>query len=71
MSNPIKGHNGTIRVVKCCDMDASNVLCASAGAGDFKPRLWNIQTGAQFELNNYIMQRKYIISFVTIHVHYL
>ena len=47
----MKGHTGTIRVVKFApennETSASSVLAASAGAGDFKPRLWDIQTGTE------------------------
>jgi hypothetical protein len=50
ISDPMKDHNGTIRVVKFCSgshKSSSGVpsMLASAGAGDFKPRLWDISTG--------------------------
>ena len=50
VSNPLKGHNGTVRVVKCCPFDESGAICASAGAGDFRTRIWDLQTGEQFPL---------------------
>lgn len=51
MSPSLKGHNGTIRVVKFQQQSAhtikgdNNVLLASAGAGDCSPRVWDINTG--------------------------
>jgi hypothetical protein len=59
ISNPLKGHNGTVRVVKFCpsssyqgnlngtDTDTSSepLLVASGGAGDFRPRVWDMNTG--------------------------
>jgi hypothetical protein len=42
----LKGHTGTIRVVKFApesNRGQGTVLAASAGAGDFRPRLWDIQ----------------------------
>jgi WD40 repeat protein len=42
----LRGHNGTIRIIKFKHENGSpgNVL-ASAGAGDFKPRLWDVDRG--------------------------
>jgi WD40 repeat protein len=47
-SSPLKGHTGTIRVVKFqpVSLVPSSFLLASAGAGDFRPRIWDVQTGS-------------------------
>lgn len=43
----LKGHNGTIRIVKYRPSDLSTeIYLASAGAGDFKPRIWDIRAGS-------------------------
>ena len=50
---PWRGHNGTIRVLKFrstslngfCDYDTSNEILVSGGAGDFRPRIWDVKTG--------------------------
>mmetsp|Transcript_24470 Transcript_24470/g.40781 ORF Transcript_24470/g.40781 Transcript_24470/m.40781 type:complete len:324 (+) Transcript_24470:739-1710(+) len=50
VSEPMKEHNGTIRVARFCSSmpssssSSSQALLASAGAGDFIPRLWDAQT---------------------------
>jgi WD40 repeat protein len=46
LCSAMKGHTGTIRVVKFSpksNRGQGAVLAASAGAGDFRPRLWDIQ----------------------------
>jgi WD40 repeat protein len=42
----LKGHSGTVRVLKFRPSGASSAapLLASAGAGDCRPRLWDVQT---------------------------
>lgn len=43
----MKGHTGTIRVVKFAPESyggSSAVIAASGGAGDFRPRLWDVAT---------------------------
>lgn len=43
----MKGHTGTIRVVKFAPESyggSSSVVAASGGAGDFRPRLWDVAT---------------------------
>jgi len=44
VSNPIKGHTGTIRAVafQARPPRAGPLLLASAGAGDNRPRLWDV-----------------------------
>jgi WD40 repeat protein len=39
---PLKGHNGTIRIVKFNSDSSSIPLLASGGAGDNSPRIWDI-----------------------------
>lgn len=48
MSAPLKGHTGTIRSVVFQEKFGrdSSTLLASAGAGDNRPRLWDVSTGA-------------------------
>lgn len=51
-SSPLKDHNGTIRAVKFGPDDLSSdgstpPVLASTGAGDFRPRLWDITTGSE------------------------
>ncbi len=55
LSAPMKGHTGTVRVVKFAPplagpsggaSESSLHLVGSAGAGDNKPRLWDVSTGA-------------------------
>jgi hypothetical protein len=41
----MKGHTGTIRSVAFQPRHASTTLLASAGAGDNKPRLWDVSSG--------------------------
>jgi WD40 repeat protein len=48
MSAPLKGHTGTIRSVAFQEKFGrdNSTLLASAGAGDNRPRLWDVSTGA-------------------------
>ena len=51
LSPPLKGHTGTVRVVSFSPTSRSGggsslQLLASAGAGDCKPRLWDVNTGS-------------------------
>lgn len=48
----LKGHNGTVREVAFNtsqtlhrNTNDNNILLASAGAGDFRTRIWDINTG--------------------------
>ena len=46
VSDIMKEHNGTVRVVKFnLTNSTSGIFVASAGAGDCKPRLWDAETG--------------------------
>lgn len=45
MGATLKGHSGTVRVLKYNPFSESQVYLSSAGAGDFKPRLWDVNTG--------------------------
>jgi WD40 repeat protein len=53
LSPPMKGHTGTVRVLSFGRAtggtgkgDTGLHLVASGGAGDFKPRLWDVNTGS-------------------------
>jgi hypothetical protein len=44
----LKGHTGTIRIVKFAPQSlvaSSTLLLGSAGAGDFRTRIWDIEAG--------------------------
>eukprot|EP01035_Chromulina_nebulosa_P016981 gene16981-22478_t len=53
-SLPLKGHTATIRVVRCrnsaIDQAKGVNVVASAGAGDCRTRLWDINTGSCFNI---------------------
>jgi hypothetical protein len=65
MSGPFKGHNGTVRVVKfqptaelsgatvaAAEEEDAPILFASAGAGDCRPRLFDVFTGERTYVND-------------------
>lgn len=44
----LKGHTGTVRAVRFRSgpgISATDPLVLSAGAGDFRPRLWDVEKG--------------------------
>jgi WD40 repeat protein len=43
----MRGHTGTVRVLKFRNGDVGPVLAASAGGGDCQPRLWDVSTGTR------------------------
>ena len=56
VSGNYKGHNGTIRVVKFNNWGGSGAAeIASAGAGDCKPRIWDINDGLTTILVSYLV----------------
>lgn len=42
----LKGHTGTVRAVKFSPFPSSGDVLASCGAGDFRPRLWDVESGS-------------------------
>ena len=45
MSAPLRGHTGTVRAVKFAPTEgAHGMLLASVGAGDCRPRIWDVKT---------------------------
>lgn len=46
----MKGHTGTIRIVKFAPPSSASssttLLLGSAGAGDFRTRIWDIEAGS-------------------------
>lgn len=65
-SSSLLGHNGTIRVIKFQGQVGRNqTVLASAGAGDCAVRLWDINSGAYY-LKNLFLIKSYFDSIITI-----
>lgn len=50
IGSALKGHTGTIRVVKFAPQavrGSADVFAVSAGAGDYRARMWDLQTGTR------------------------